>query len=160
MGLPRFDSFVDSLAGRLVETWGDALRQLRQIPNTGETSSDVVRRPDTICLEPLNPKVQGSIPCASTILMCKFVPIRLKQDKAFRLMLVSVSADALQVSRLIPDTPVHEESIGLSLCIEPCDVQQTYKCCEVRLQRRLCCALEDELNALLSHCMRRTCEQP
>jgi len=35
MRLP-FDSFVDSLAGRLVEASGDALRLLRHNPNTGE----------------------------------------------------------------------------------------------------------------------------
>jgi hypothetical protein len=29
-----------------------------------------MRRPETICLESLNPKVQGSIPCASTNLLC------------------------------------------------------------------------------------------
>jgi hypothetical protein len=31
-----FDSFVDSLAGRLVEASGDALRLLRHNPKTGE----------------------------------------------------------------------------------------------------------------------------
>jgi hypothetical protein len=29
-----------------------------------------VRRPETICRESLNPKVQGSIPCASTNMLC------------------------------------------------------------------------------------------
>ena len=32
----RFDTFVDSFAGRLVETSGDTLRRLRHNPNTGE----------------------------------------------------------------------------------------------------------------------------
>src|SRR5437870_5709827 len=26
--------------------------------------------PDTVCPQPLNPKVQGSTPCASTIMLC------------------------------------------------------------------------------------------
>jgi hypothetical protein len=29
-----------------------------------------MRWAETICLESLNPKVQGSIPCASTIMLC------------------------------------------------------------------------------------------
>jgi len=33
----RFDSFVDSIAGRLCEASGDALIRLRHTPNTGET---------------------------------------------------------------------------------------------------------------------------
>jgi len=33
----RFDSFVDSFAGRLVEASGDALRRLRHKPNTVES---------------------------------------------------------------------------------------------------------------------------
>jgi hypothetical protein len=33
----RFDSFVDSFAGRLGEASGDALRRLRHNPNTCET---------------------------------------------------------------------------------------------------------------------------
>src|SRR6266851_1036209 len=73
-----FDSFVDSFAGRLVETSGDALRRLRHNPNTRETSRCALRPPETICPESLNPKVQGSIPCASTIL---FVQVRLTGPK-------------------------------------------------------------------------------
>jgi hypothetical protein len=52
-----------------------------------------------------DPKVQGSTPCATTILV---VLMRLKHDKSARLMFVVVSADALQVSRLMLDTPAHE----------------------------------------------------
>jgi hypothetical protein len=65
-----FDSFVDSFAWRLREASGDALRRLRHNPNTGETPRHVVRCSETICRESLNPKVQGSIPCASTNMLC------------------------------------------------------------------------------------------
>jgi hypothetical protein len=66
------DSFVDSFTERLDEASGDALRRLRHNPNTGETPWYALRCPETISRESLNPKVQGSIPCASTTSLCKF----------------------------------------------------------------------------------------
>src|SRR5713101_3920028 len=65
-----FDSFVDSFAGRLVEASGDALRLLRHNPNTGEARGHALRCAETIWRESLNPKVQGSTPCASTKMFC------------------------------------------------------------------------------------------
>jgi hypothetical protein len=62
----EFDSFVDSFAGRLPDAPGDVLRRMRHTSNTGETPWHTVRCSETICRESLNPKVQGSIPCAST----------------------------------------------------------------------------------------------
>jgi hypothetical protein len=62
-----FDSFVDSFAGRPCETPGDAGRRTRHSPNTGETPRHAMRCTETRRMETLNPKVQGSTPCASTI---------------------------------------------------------------------------------------------
>jgi hypothetical protein len=61
--------------------------------------------PETIWRESLNPKVQGSTPCANTIM---FGQVRLMGTKGLRLMRYRPSADALHLLRLIGNTPFRD----------------------------------------------------
>jgi hypothetical protein len=98
----RFDNSFDNNQANTVQYQMDRARLKRVDLNTNRTVSHSQWTPLS---RSLNPKVQGSIPCASTNM---FVQVRLKRTKGLRLMFVSPSADALRLLRLRLDTPSHE----------------------------------------------------
>jgi hypothetical protein len=61
---PRQAALDQLLFDSFVEASGDALRRLRHNPNNWR---EALTCPEMIRRESVNPKVQGAIPCASTI---------------------------------------------------------------------------------------------
>src|SRR5207237_8422191 len=67
-----FDSLFDSLPAAVCDTPGHSVAQTVRPLCTRGMSWHTLTGPGKIGQSPLNPKVQGSTPCASTIMLCKF----------------------------------------------------------------------------------------
>src|ERR1700730_2542765 len=66
----QLTAYVTAYAGHSVSRQDTLWHERVRPPNTGSTSWDVLTLHGTEGQSPLNPKVQGSTPCASTIMLC------------------------------------------------------------------------------------------